>query len=650
MSPPTFGREVEVVRVDVVVQDGSGKPVSGLRKEDFSLLDEGQVQSIEAFEAVDRPVPPVAAAGAPRPRLATNAAAAPTADGARACIVVVDTLNLSPASAARAKAAVALFLDEGVREGDRVTLIDTGGAAWWNTRMPEGRADLLTILKGLAGRRIRTDAREAITDFEAMRIFVYDDSQVGERVRRRFETYGVTSRVESERERERRQTYMPGIQDPYVARRAAEEYLKVKSRTRATFTALERALLPLARTRERKTLLLVSDGFIFDPQEEGFKAVTEAARRANTVLYFLDARGLLAPGFYSAQFGALPGSSSDYGAVLSDSSQDAEGAEVLSRQTGGLAIRNTNDLSDGVKRIAQEARSYYLLGYSPNVPRDGKFRKLEVKVQGRGLRVRYRAGYYAPSSTPAPGTRADGKDPVFQEALDGAVFREEVPLRMTSYVLGDATAGKAKVLIAADGEVSKLGFEEKEGQLLGTLDVLLVVAQRETGEFSRYDQKVDLARKVGAVSGLAWYSFVREFELLPGGYQAKIVVRDPRSGRVGSVAYEFEVPALGGFRVSTPVLTDTLQQEGAAIGPVLVARRTFPNSRPLYCRFDVYGMSRDKDGQPRVSASHVLRRPDGTVLGRSAPTPILPTSLGTVARMLQVPLDVDPGEYELVLN
>jgi hypothetical protein len=61
-------------------------------------------------------------------------------------------------------------------------------------------------------------------------------------------------------------------------------------------------------------------------------------------------------------------------------------------------------------------------------------------------------------------------------------------------------------------------------------------------------------------------------------------------------------------------------------------------------------MARDKDGQPRVSAGHALRKADGTVLDRSDPTPILATSLGAVARLMQVPLNLDPGGYELVLT
>jgi hypothetical protein len=85
---------------------------------------------------------------------------------------------------------------------------------------------------------------------------------------------------------------------------------------------------------------------------------------------------------------------------------------------------------------------------------------------------------------------------------------------------------------------------------------------------------------------------------------------------------------------------------------VLLARRTLTPGGTLYCRFDVFGMAKDKTrAMPRVRAGHVLRRIDGTVISRSPPTWIEPTSLGAVARLLQIPLEgVDPGGYELVLT
>ena len=177
--PPTFAREVEVVRVDVVVTDKSGRPVTGLTKDDFTLTDEGKPQIIETFESVQLEVPAPSGAPAAKPRVVSNEA--PPPDASRTFAIVVDTLNLTQATVARAKAAVATFLDKGVRDGDRVSLVATGGGAWWSTRLPEGRSDLLAILRGLEGRRVMSNGRDAITDFEAMRIYLYQDSQVAAR-------------------------------------------------------------------------------------------------------------------------------------------------------------------------------------------------------------------------------------------------------------------------------------------------------------------------------------------------------------------------------------------------------------------------------------------------------------------------------------
>ena len=75
----------------------------------------------------------------------------PRGPAGRTFLLVFDDIHLSPLQAQRAKVAVGQFLKTGVREGDRVTLIATGGGAWWNARMPEGRETLIAILKRLDG-------------------------------------------------------------------------------------------------------------------------------------------------------------------------------------------------------------------------------------------------------------------------------------------------------------------------------------------------------------------------------------------------------------------------------------------------------------------------------------------------------------------
>ena len=122
--------------------------------------------------------------------------------------------------------------------------------------------------------------------------------------------------------------------------------------------------------------------------------------------------------------------------------ETTEGAESLAADSGGFTVRNSNDLAAGLKRIADETRAYYLIGYNPtNTAHDGAFRKIEVKVRGRrGLEVRARKGYYAPSD---PARRArrprPGTDPVFQAALDSPYELEDIPLRMTHVVREETT-------------------------------------------------------------------------------------------------------------------------------------------------------------------------------------------------------------------
>jgi hypothetical protein len=123
---------------------------------------------------------------------------------------------------------------------------------------------------------------------------------------------------------------------------------------------------------------------------------------------------------------------------------------------------------------------------------------------------------------------------------------------------------------------------------------------------------------------------------------------------VGSVVHDFEVPAAGSFRVSTPVLSDELESgEGGAKRPVLEVRRSFNRDALLYCQFSVYGAAREENGSllPQVRAGYEVRRVDGTLFKRSAPTLINPTSVGSLLRLNGISLKgAAPGDYELVLT
>ena len=656
---PTFPTQLEQVIVDVVVTDKKGMPIRGLTAADMLVSEDGARQAVVSFEAVELPEQPSPAAPPP-PKVSTNNA--PEEQRARTFVVVFDDIHITPWRANQAKAAVASFLETGTREGDRVSLLSTAGGTWWTSRMEAGRHKLVEMVKGFDGRMIPDVSPERMSDYEALRIHIYRDPTAVERVLRRFETYGVSQAA----------TRGGGADsigagtsdDPYVTARAADVYFQATTRMRTTLDVMERALNGLAGARGRKSLILVSEGFIHDINLDEFKRVNDAARRANTAIYFVNARGLEGvPVALTAQFGpALP--QQDVGFAFAETFDAVAGSEVTASESGGFTVRNTNDLSKGIKRIADETRVYYLLGYTPtNTARDGKFRKIQVKLaSGKGREVRARKGYFAPSESGKSALAAKkGVDPAIQGALDSPWPVDGIPLRMTHFVGDEKSLGKAAVLITTEVDIRGLQFEEKEGKSLSELQFLLVVAHRASGEFFRYDQGVSMKLQPATRDRYkrVWFPITRDFELKSGDYQAKIVVRDARSKRVGTVIHEFEVPPLGVLRSSTPVLSDTQHSPNAPIAEglpggrlVALARREFAIGSDLLCQFEVYGAKPDeKSGMPKVVQGYLVRRSDGSLLTSMEPSMINPTSLGKLTRLFGFRLtDAPPGDYEILMT
>jgi len=222
---------------------------------------------------------------------------------------------------------------------------------------------------------------------------------------------------------------------------------------------------------------------------------------------------------------------------------------------------------------------------------------------------------------------------------------------------GDAIHATLERIAAATGAKPKGWLGAGVAETWNTLDFLIVVAHRETGEFFRYDQKIEMNLMPATKERLAaqWFPIVRDFELAPGGYQAKIVVRDKNSGKIGTVIHEFEVADLSQFRTSTPVITDTLQpdQEKKDVPrPAIIVRRTFAPGTTLFASFEVYGATKEKPtGMPKVSAGYVVRRADGSPVVEVAPSRINPTSLGKLSRIVGTRLPAEAtGDLEFVLS
>jgi VWFA-related protein len=659
---PAFPSQVELVTVDVVVVDGQGRPVSDLAAADFTVLENGQPQTITRFEVVQVPPPAPPSAPAPRaPPYSTNQS--PQARQGRTFVLVYDDIHLSVVQAQRAKAALGEFFRTGLSPGDRVSLIATGGGAWWNARWPEGRDSLMTILKRLDARFVPDPSPDRITDWEALRIMAYDDPDVAYMVQRRFDSYGTVGRDKTGDRQfadSTRTSSSVGIIDPYVRARAQDAYLQSQARRRITLNVMARALRALSEIRGRKAMVLVSQGFVYEADLGEMRDLVEASLRVNVPVYFIDTRGLQGlPDFMTAEFKS-PFDVQDTVAVLADITREAEGSEAVALDTGGFVIKNTNDIESGILRVSRESQAYYLLGYAPTeVAADGRFRRIEVRLpreRGKGLKVRARRGYFAPRPGARPAKAA--ADPELAHALDSPFERREVPLRVAAFTFDEAMTERSTVIVATEIDVRDVPFREEEGRSKGELAFVLEAQHRESGEIYREDQKIEMALLPATRASLerGGYLFTRELALPQGGYQVRVVVRDLATRRIGSVIHDFEVPAPLSFHITSPILAETLEERPAGDSrpprPVLQVNRRFAAGSRLYVQYSVLGAEKDgKTHMPRVASGYEIRRRDGSLLKAGAPTPIRPTSLGALIRLHGIALDsAPPGEYELVLQ
>jgi hypothetical protein len=436
-----------------------------------------------------------------------------------------------------------------------------------------------------------------------------------------------------------------------VRGRASQVYEQAAVKNRAALQVITRALEGLGAVRGRKTLVLLSGGFIYDSHLPEFRQVVTAARRANTAIYFIDGRGLEASNTALTAEVGVPIQSEVFGSQLAEADEGREGSEEVASDTGGFTVKNRNDLSTSLRRIARESQSYYLVGYAPtSAKRDGRFRKIEVQVARKGVVVRARRGYFAPGGPRTETAPAAAKDAAIQQALDSPFELAEVPLRGAAHVFGEAEPGKVRTLVTIEADIHGFAFEEKGGLSVDTLDFLLVVAHRETGEHYRFDNQFVMNFKPETRARYARSSFpvTREFPLFPGGYQARVVVRDRNSGKIGTLTHDFEVPPGEGLRLSSLVVSDRPAENGP---PEPVAHREFVAEGTLHARFEVYGPAVDPQTHaPRVSAGFAVRYQDGRLLAAAQATPVQPGAGGALARSIGVPLGGAPlGRYELIV-
>jgi VWFA-related protein len=681
--PPTFSAAAEAITVDVVVLGRDGHPVTDLRREDFTLREDGRAQELVAFESRALLRAGGAEAAADGAGAASNEVA--PAPGGRTLAFIVDDLGIEPLQMTEVTGSIARWLQDGAHPRDQVTLLTSSGDAWWSDSAGPGRLDLLAVLRRMKGRK-PLPGGENMTDWEAYSIdtlaspleAVEEDPADGPpgtgqpTCTRDDPSSSVRDRVIDRYFRNNLcpcdtaapRTIINSIKScrGIVSARARQVYEGARGRAVGLLGAIERLSSGLSGARGRKSVVVLSSGLLRDADQRAYERAVDASRRGNTAVSFVDVRGLIGMPMFGAEQ-RQAGKGGDMGSrIMETTLLETAGGEDMARTTGGSMVRNTNDLAGSVKRLADEAAAYYLLGYQSDRPLDGRWRTLSVKVARPGLTVRARRGFFATAAPPVLAAvgggrkekRKDGTLPAraIDPALAAGGDRDGIPLRAAAHVLETDAARTTRILVALEVGTAALSFAGSGSERTAELDVTVLGVSRDQPKTVPVDVHLSLGVDARAVGG--WYVFSRELRLPPGPAQVRAFVRDTASGRSGLVTQRIEVPRGDRPYISTPILSDrTLRMPGRAEPRIVVAaHRTFAPRGRLSCTYEVYPAPGSGLNQvPHILGSYRLEDALGRQVSAGEPTPIGMALDARFVRTIELPLDrLAPGHYRLTVE
>jgi VWFA-related protein len=635
-EPPTpvFGVELDLVRLDVVVLDEDGQPVTGLAAGDFEIEEDGEPRDVVSFEpVVVRPRP---TDSDDEPRISANRLRSP-AEG-RSIVVLFDDIHVTPVVSEFVRDALVRFIEEDLRDGDWLTVLSPGQGLRWTGRTTWEHQQMIPFVRRLRGQLVRDPTATGISDWEAVRINEYGISGLanaglsdmsGSSAPSAGAPAGIPGGSGSGPSQARRESVM-GVGKADVGFLSEEVTASARRRLEATLAALRQALEALIPLPGQKSLVLVSEGFVMLPKMAGYRDLVDLARRANVAIHSLDPR-TLESGFAAESSGAGPA-----GPVGTLRMLEAAGTDEVAGATGGRSLVS-NDPLKGLRQVAREAEAYYLVGFQPERAEAG-VQEVEVRVRRPGLSVRSRTRYVA--GAPAAEPELSEKDQR-RAALRSIAETSNLPLRVATLFFEDNGRGKVTTMYATEIRFPR-GTEGKRKVKT------IAEAHPRDGEKplrDEFEETLEIAPGVPTILSRHWH-------MPPGVWQVRILVEDEETGRVGTALHTFEVPSPDAFRLSTPILTSELEEVNGAPRPRVVLSRTFlRTAQVLYVQIQVQGAAEDpKDRLPHVVAGYELRRGDELVRV-AEPTRIRPDWDGRLSRLVGFSVEGLPtGSFTLTLT
>ena len=478
-TPPTFRGGIDLVEVDVTVLDKQRHPVTGLQAGDFVVREDGEVRSITAFTPVTLPPQPAQpVAGWLRevsPDVVTNQT---SKDGRLVVILFAHAIDNDHFPELRRIAHAAV---EQLRPGDLAAVVyttDTMG-------IPQNfTADRNLLRKAIEhpflgiGSDNSGERPECRCDLCSLEVMTNVADAVREVPRRRKMLLFIGNNVPVSE---------TTIQCFAEVREAREKLLRAAAAANLTIHTFDAALLQtLAHTASRRG---------------GLPPVTDASSRSPNLIR----QNNLA--FYPDE-------------------------------TGGRAIKNTNDPWEPVPEIFSETDSYYVLGFVPATPRmPGGYHPISVEVNRAGVKVYPRKGYYTPSpdSQPTPPASTNDASPSLVAAVSHLLPASQIPMSVTAAAFASPSGSDAAVAVVARAQEPVV--PGRTAQVNG-----LARAYDRQGEVLATQAQTVAIRPSTTAQSVFQYELASRLALKPGRQEIRVAVEDLEKHLTGSVYTYVEVP------------------------------------------------------------------------------------------------------------
>jgi VWFA-related protein len=574
----------ELVLVNVVARDKKGNLVKDLKKEDFTLFEDGKKQQISTFDFEN--VDELARAGEAE---ATVSGAAGLGQGA-----LLHTGKKAPPSLdARDRRLMLLFFDFSAMDPEQIDRSVDAAKKFISTKIQP--ADLIALVSLATNMRVDLD----FTDDKNKLLAALSAYTSGE-----GQGFDNGSTGTAEGAAETSGSFTPDDTD-FNTFSADRKLL-----------ALQSLMQALGKLPQKKSLIYFSNGISQSgvDNQSALRATTASAVKANVSIYSLDIRGLQAfPPGGEAQSASLHGQSAYSGAsVLNDLNGNAASQDTLatlSADTGGKAFFDSNDFSGVFSQVQKDSSAYYVLGFTSKNPlKDGRFRRLKVQVNRPDLKLDFRSGYYAGRDFEHL-NRAD-REQQLEDELAAQLPRVDVPLYAGSaFFRRDESHYYLAVSLVIPG--SQIPFVTEKEKDNATIDIIGTV--QEGGKFpvGRLRDTVKLAVDSTQHVRRKNVQYNTGFVLAPGSYHLKFVVRENQTGRMGSFETDVQVPDLrrAPLKMSSVVLSSLrapIANKKSEANPLvrdqmeLVPNIThvFSPDQHLYLQYEVYDAAKGKNSSP----------------------------------------------------